>query len=398
MRYAIIGNGVAGITVARLLREQDASSDLDVFTRETFPYYARPQLIEFLAGAIRQEALYFYPQDWYQRRRIEVHYGETVHSVDPNKKELVVGETRYMFDWLVIASGSVPFCPPIAHAELPGVFTLRTLADACAIKDYAALHGCQNALVVGGGLLGLEAAHALRRFGMKRITVLEHNPRLLPRQLDAEGAGILQRILSDKGLGIELSASCRSFGGKERVEEFFLEDGRSFPTDLVLLSAGIRPALGFLAGSGIAINKGILSDDRLQTNIPPVLALGDVAEWQGKIWGIIPPILDQAPVVVSTILGGDRYYQGSVPSNTLKVLGIDLLVAGIAQPPPGDFCEVRAADEDRQTYIKLVLEEAHLAGAICLGHRKLQAQLNRWVAEKKQMTVVEAHAIVHQNP
>jgi nitrite reductase (NADH) large subunit len=397
MRYAIIGNGVAGITVARLLREQDAQSDLDVFTRETFPYYARPQLIELLAGAIRQEALSFYPQDWYERQRMRVHYGETVHSVDPKTKELVLGGTRHAFDWLVIASGSDAFRPPIAHAELPGVFTLRTLADALAIKDYTALHGCENALVVGGGLLGLEAAHALRRFGMNHVTVLEHNPRLLPRQLDAEGAHILQRILASKGLGIELGASCRSFGGDERVEEFFLEDGRSFPANLVLLSAGVRPAMGFLAGSGIAINKGILSDDRLQTNIPQVLALGDVAEWQGKIWGIIPPILDQAPVVVSTILGGDRSYRGSIASNTLKMLGVDLLVAGVAQPSPGNLCEVRVAYEDRQTYIKLVLDGVHLVGAICLGYKKLQAQLNRWVAEKKQMTVAEAHAIVHQN-
>ncbi|MCX5974555.1 MAG: FAD-dependent oxidoreductase [Coprothermobacterota bacterium] len=397
MRTAIIGNGVAGITVARLLREQDAQSDLDVFTRETFPYYARPQLIELLAGAIRQEALSFYPQDWYERQRMGVHYGETVHSIDPKTKELVLGGTRHAFDWLVIASGSDAFRPPIAHAELPGVFTLRTLADALAIKDYAALHGCENALVVGGGLLGLEAAHALRRIGINHVTVLEHNLRLLPRQLDAEGAHILQRILASKGLGIELGASCRSFGGDERVEKFLLEDGRSFPADLVLLSAGVRPALDFLAGSGIAINKGILSDDRLQTNIPQVLALGDVAEWQGKIWGIIPPILDQAPVVVSTILGGDRSYQGSVASNTLKVLGVDLLVAGVAQPSPGNLCEVRVANEDRQTYIKLVFEGVHLVGAICLGYKKLQAQLNRWVAEKKQMTVAEAHAIVDQN-
>jgi nitrite reductase (NADH) large subunit len=397
LRYAIIGNGVAGITVGRLLREQDPQSDLDVFTKETFPYYARPQLIEFLAGAIQQEALSFYSPGWYERHRIRVHYGETVHSVDPQKKELVLAEARHAFDWLVIASGSDAFRPPIAHTELPGIFTLRTLADALAIKDYAALHGCENALVVGGGLLGLEAAHALRRSGLNSVTVLEHNPRLLPRQLDAEGARILQRILLGKGLGIQLEASCRAFGGEEQVEEFFLEDGRSFPADLVLLSAGVRPTLGFLAGSSIATNKGILADDRLQTNIPGVLTLGDAAEWQGKIWGIIPPILDQAPVVVSTILGGDRSYQGSVASNTLKVMGIDLLVAGIAQPLPGDLYEVRVTHEDRQTYIKLVLEEAHLVGAICLGYQKFQAQLNRWVSEKKQMTVAEAHAIVNQN-
>lgn len=398
MRTTIIGNGVAGITVARLLREQDAQADLDLFTRETFPYYARPQLIEFLAGAIQQEALSFYPPDWYERHRMGVHYGETVRSVDLASKELVLDGTRHAFDWLVIASGSDAVRPPITHAELPGVFTLRTLADASAIRDFIALYGCENALVVGGGLLGLEAAHALRRFGMNRVTVLEHNPRLLPRHLDAEGASILQNILRNKGLTIELNASCQSFGGEERVEEFFLEDSRSFPVDLVLLSAGVKPALSFLTDSGIAINKGILSDDRLQTNIPGVLALGDVAEWQGKIWGIIPPILDQAPVVVSTILGGDRSYQGSVASNTLKVLGVDLLVTGVTQPSPGNLCEVRAANEEQQTYIKLVLEGVHLVGAICMGHKILQAQLNRWVAEKKQMTAAEAHAIVHQNP
>jgi nitrite reductase (NADH) large subunit len=398
LRIAIIGNGVAGMSVARLLREQDAQSDLDIFTKETFPYYARPQLIEFLAGTIRQEALSFYPPDWYQRRRIRVHYGETVCSVDFGTKELVLAETRQPFDWLVIASGSDAFRPPVAHAELPGVFTLRTLADALAIKEYAVLHRCENALVVGGGLLGLEAAHALRRSGINRVTVLEHNARLLPRQLDAEGAVILQGILRGKGLGFELAASCRSFDGEERVEGYVLEDGRSFPADLVLLSAGVRPTLGFLAGSGIAIEKGILSDDRLRTNVPEVLALGDVAEWQGKIWGIIPPILDQAPVVVSTILGGDRLYRGSLASNTLKVLGVDLLVAGFAQPTPGDLYEVRAANEDQQTYIKLVLDGEYLAGTICLGHKTLQAELNRWVAEKKQMTVAEAHAIVDQNP
>lgn len=389
MRVIIIGNGVAGVSTARIMREKKFPAEILIFTKEPYLYYPRPKLIEFLQGSLREEELFFYPQDWYRKNNIQVIYDTPVEAVFPQEGFVQVKEKEEVpFDFLVIASGSRANVPAFGHLDLMGIFSLRTLSDAKEIKKWALSHA-KRALVVGGGLLGLESAFALSRLG-KEVIVLDHSPRLLSRQLDDEGAALLKELLEKKGLSVVLNASVEAFLGERRVEGALLKDSRRVSGEMVLISAGVQPETSFLKGSGILLDKGVVVNDQMQTNFQNVYAVGDVAQWRGKIWGIIPPALDQAFVAASSIVGENIYYQGTIPSNVLKVVDLDLITAGDTLPQGSGFEEIRLEKRERGVYLKIVLRDDLVVGSIALGLKQAGLTLSRAVQEKKKMRASEA--------
>lgn len=365
--YLIIGNGISGINTAELIRSKDKSSPILVITKEKYPYYSRPQLIEFLAGNVELKDLPFYSDDWYKELNIEVLYTEKAIKIDAQKKVLKTDKDEYKFEKLIIATGALPSKPNLENIDLEGVFTLRNIDDALNILSY--VKGKEKIILLGCGLLGLETGRALANRGLK-IIGLEFFPRLLPRQLDEEGARILQNIIEKKfSFEFYLGVKAKKVLGEKKFEGVELEDGRKIYGDALIISAGITPDIEVAKNSGIETNKGIIVNDFMETNFRDVYALGDCAEHNGRVYGIIPACIEQSEIVVKNILGERVEYKGTIPFNSLKVTGVDLTSIGEFELRE-DVEVLIKKDEDLGFYRKLIFKENILIGAILLGDKR----------------------------
>lgn len=391
MRHVIIGNGVAGITAAAELARRQAG-EIEICTAERHPYYFRPRLPYFLAGEIPQEELYVHPPSWYEKRRIKVHLESSVVRLMPGRKRILLADdTEVPYDRLLLATGGFSFVPPIEGADKKGVFTLRTLDDALTIKEYAS--HCQEAVVIGGGLLGLEAARGLKVLGLS-VATLEFFPRLLPRQLDDEGSAVFQRLIEGLGIGVGLKAETRTIMGNGEVKGVVLKDGREFPAQMVLIAAGVRSNVGLAAEAGLQIERGVVVDEHMLTGAPDVYSAGDAASFRGRSWGIIPVAGAQAMVAAANMAGDNAIYEEVVPSNTLKIVGIDLTSAGTVVPEGDDFVEIRRSDPETGVYKKVVTKHDMLVGAIVLGDRALAKKLERMVTSKAKLSREEVLSLL----
>lgn len=375
MRFVIIGNGVAGITAARALSESGA--EVVIYTQEAHHYYPRPRLQSFLAGEIGLEGLPLYPPAWYEKRGIAVHLGVEVVGLNPTAKRISLADGREVsYDRLLLAAGSRPFIPPIEGVDKGGVFTLRTIEDALAIKRWA--EGTKRAVVVGGGLLGLEAARALMVLGLK-VTVLERGPYPLQRQLDAEGGALMSELIEAMGIKVASNASSQAILGDGQASGIMLQDGRRIKGDLILISAGVRSNVRLAQDAGLEVNRGVVVDRHLRTSADDIYAAGDVAEFRGQVYGIIPAAIEQARAAAANMLGRKQTeYQGTIPSNVLQVVGIDCVSIGVVHPSEeDDYQELRKSEAG--IYKKLVLKYGRLVGAILLGDRKDVAPISRLI-------------------
>jgi len=362
--YIIIGNGVAGNAAAEAIRKHDKDGKISIFSKEKYPFYYVPALPEFLAGEKDSKRLIIHDLDWYEQNRIDLHLDTDIAGIALAQKSVVTekGE-RYPYDKLLLATGGNSFVPPIKGADTEGVFTLRTLEDAEKIKEFA--KRSRQAVLIGGGLLGLEAGNGLRKAGLK-ITVVEFFPRLLPRQMDVPGAAMLQRQMEAMGFSFHLGAKTseiRRNAGGLHVE---LEGGGSLAADLVLISAGVRPEMTLAKSLGLPMDKGVKVDDQMKTDLDDIYAAGDLVEHRGRFYGIWPAAMGQGRVAGAAMAGQEVQYIGTVVSNTLKVVGIDLFAAGEIDVE-GNLEAVVLKDEAKNIYRKLVLKENVLAGAILLG-------------------------------
>lgn len=365
MKYLIIGNGVAGTTAAGAIRKNDPEGEITVITDEAYPFYSRIRLMEFLSGDVDEQGLLIRKPQWYEDTRMTLVLNETVTGVDPAKKELQTSSSSvYHYDRLLLATGGVSFIPPIPGADRKGVFSLRTMDDARAIREYARSSG-DEVILVGGGVLGLEAGNGLRKTG-KRITVVEFFPRLLPRQMDPEGAAILQAQMEQMGFRFFLGARSKEIVGKETAEGLVLEDGTRIDGRLIIISAGVRPNIELAKKIGIACEKGVLVNDRMETGVADVYAAGDLVQHRDICYGIWPAAERQGEVAGTVMAGGDAVYSGTTPSNTLKVAGIDLVAAGDIDAE-GEKESIVVKDRERFLYRKLVLQDNCIEGAILYG-------------------------------
>lgn len=363
-RYVIIGNGPAGTGAAARIRALDADGEITILSAEPDPHYTRIRLVEYLAGTLPEERLVLRAPAWYRERGISLRLATPAAGIRPPQGEVELsGGGRVAYDRLLVATGGIPVRPPLPGVDLPGVFTLRTLADARALSAWAG--ASRRAVVLGGGLLGLEAGAALARRGLP-VTVAEVFPRLLPRQLDGTGAAILQGRLEGLGLSFVLGAKASLVTGRDRVEGVALDDGRHLPGDLLLISAGIRPAASLLEPHGGVGSQGITVDDRLRTVLPEVWAAGDCAEHRGRAYGIWPAAEEQGRTAGILMAGGEASYGGTSSSNSLKVAGIDLVCEGEVDPK-GELESRVESDPSRGTYRKAVIRQGRVVGRVQLG-------------------------------
>ncbi len=380
MRVKVVGNGLAGTIASTTLREIDPKADIDIFADENYLYYPRPNLIEYLAGNTARDNLFAFSEEWFADKNILIHLGQAVKRLHPDSKEIELdGGRKEPYDILLLANGASSWIPPIVGTEKKGVFALRTLDDASLILDWIVEH--PEVVIIGGGLLGLEIARAVRSKGAS-VQVVEFFPRLLPRQLDTEGASVLQSQIEGMGIEVRLGIATEEILGEETIKGLRFKGGEKLEAQAAIVAAGVRPNIGLAAEAGLETDKGILVDDSLRTSNPDIFAAGDCVQHRDRIYGIIPASFNQARTAAFNIVGQEKKYEGTVPSNTLKVVGLDLTAIGDVNPEDETCEEIRRINKKDGIYKKIVVQNGKLVGAIWMGTRENVNEINRLIIQK----------------
>ncbi len=361
----IVGNGMAAARlVDELARVALGRYAIAVIGDEPRLAYNRVLLSSVLAGETASHEIELRPANWWRDRGVTLKYGCAVSEIDVGRRELkIAGEESVGFSKLVLATGSSPLRLNVPGAGLPGVSSFRDSRDVDLLLALAAAK--KRVVVIGGGLLGLEAAYGLAKAGAP-VTLLHLMDRLMERQLDAPAAALLKSLVEKKGIDVLLNANTARILGQSRAEAVELADGRQIDADAVIFAAGIRPNVALAKEAGIPVNRGIIVDDRLQTGAGDIFALGECAEHRGVCYGLVEPAYEQAKALAQHLAGRSAAYQGSVVATNLKVSGVNVFSAG-------DFLgtdrseAIVFSDVRRGTYRKLVIDDGRLAGAVLVG-------------------------------
>ncbi len=369
-KLVIIGNGMApGRMLEHLFEQAPGLYDVTIFNAEPRVNYDRIMLSPVLSGEKAYEDIIIHDDAWYAEHGVTLNKGAKVTRIDRAAKTVTSANgITAPYDKLVIATGSAPFIIPVPGADLPGVLAYRDLDDVdamLAIAQRTGAAGGGRAVVIGGGLLGLEAAYGLKRQGMD-VTVVHLMPTIMERQLDPAAAYLLEKALTEREITILTKANTKAILGKDHVEGVALEDGKVLPADLVVMAVGIRPSAQLAKEAGLTVNRGIVVDDAMATSDPSIYALGECAEHRGMCYGLVAPLYESAKVLADRLSGGAAEYLGSVTSTKLKVTGVNLYSAG-------DFAEAEDREEivlrdaAKGIYKRLVLKDDRIVGAVLYG-------------------------------
>lgn len=368
----VVGGGIAGVTAAERARQAAWSSPVVLVTAEPGWPLLRLNLTRWLADEVDEAGLLIKPPEWFDEERIELVHGRVL-AIDRDTCQLRLEDgTELPFGRLVLATGATPFVPPIPGAELPGVFSLRTRQDADRILKRAKPDS--RCICIGGGLLGLETAGALARRGVK-VGVLEGSDRLLHRQLAEGPAEVLADHLEALGIRLRLGARVERIVGEGAAEGLVLDGVGQIPTDLVILSTGVRCETALADGCGLEVGRGVVVDDRLATSDPLIYAAGDGTEHRGVCYGLWSVAFAQGAVAGTNAAGGQAEFAGAVPSTRLKVLDLAVLSAGRFED--GKDREVLEEIDDGAA-LRLVLQDDVLVGANLVGDDALANALANW--------------------
>lgn len=383
--YVVIGNGVAGTEAAKSIRKRDPQAEIMIFTEDHYPFYSRPRLPELLANEVAVEEIFVYKREWYNNNKIQLNLNGTVKSIDPKNQRITLSDkSNFTYNKLLLVTGSSGILPSIDGINTAkGVFTLRTVEDVLTIIKRAAC--AKTVTLIGGGLLGLEAGNGLRKLGLS-VTVVEFFDRLLPRQLDSEGSVILQKQMEDMGLKFYLGAQSKSIKDAGNTKVLELNDGTVIESDFILVSAGIKPNIALAHATGISVNRGILVNDRMETNILNIYAAGDAAEHKGRIYGIWPAAQRQGVIAGINMAGGNETYMGTVPSASLKVAGIRLTSLGDILIEDNTVEQVKVKNPDKNIYKKLFIKDGKIVGAIFLGDMKNAYEIGQLIEKKADVS------------
>ncbi len=365
----VVGNGMAGLRlVEEIVQRAPGRYAITIVGKEPQPAYNRVLLSSLLAGEIGEDDIRLRDHRWYADHDVQLITGDAATGLDAGARTLTLASGRHLsFDRAVLATGSNPIRPPVPGSELRGVLTFRDLADIAAMRGLATAG--ERAIVIGGGLLGIEAAYGLARAGIG-VTLLHLMDRLMERQLDARAAALLRQAIEAKGIDVVLQAETAAIVGDGKADGVLLKDGRRIEGGLVVFAIGIRPEAELAREAGLACNRGIIVDDTLATSAPGIFAIGECAEHRGQCYGLVEPAYAQARVLAQVLLEEEAGYNGTVLATNLKVSGVPVFSAGDFLG--GEGCEeIILSDPGRSTYKKLVIRRIggsqQLAGVVLFG-------------------------------
>ncbi|MCX5496253.1 nitrite reductase large subunit NirB [Kaistia dalseonensis] len=395
-KLVIVGNGMApGRMLEHLLEAAPGHHDITIFNAESRVNYDRIMLSPVLSGEKSFEEIVIHGDGWYERHGIALWKGHRIIAIDRDARTVTSDHgVSERFDRLVIATGSVPFIIPVPGNDLPGVLTYRDLDDVNAML--LAAQARAKAVVIGGGLLGLEAAAGLNERGMD-VTVLHVMPTLMERQLDPAAGHLLQAAIAARGIKVITKANTKAIIGNGKVEGVELADGTIIPASLVVMAVGIRPNVALAKEAGLTVNRGIVVDDRMVTSDPSILALGECAEVGGRVYGLVAPLYEMARVAAAGLAGdGSRAFVHSDTPTKLKVTGIDLYSVG-------DFAdgddreEIVLRDASAGVYKRVILQDNRVIGTVLFGETADGAWFNDLTRRKTDISEMRDTLIFGQS-
>ena len=386
-KLVVVGNGMAGVACVEQILRHAPKFQITIFGDETHVNYNRILLSSVLAGEKSLDDVVLNGLDWYQQNGIDLRLGVRIIDVDPVAKT-VTGDDGSVtsFDKLLLATGSVPIIPSIDDVEKDGVFVFRNLDDTRALLERA--RPGLKAVVIGGGLLGLEAARGLQVQGCD-VTVVHLMETLMERQLDPTGGGYLATKMNSLGVTVLLGLSTTKVLGNGKVQGVEFKGGGSIAADLVVIAAGIRPNVGLGQRAGLETKRGIVVNDYMETSHPDIFAVGECVQHNGVCYGLVAPLLEQGKVLAATITGNNGpKYQGTVPAAKLKIMGVDVFSAGEINDKVDGSEVIRYEDPTLGIYKKLTLKDNKLAGAILIGETAESHRYMEWLRSQTDLTTL----------
>ena len=386
-RLVVIGNGMAGIACVEQILRHSTKFDITIFGEETHPNYNRILLSSVLAGEKDCDEIILNGLDWYQQNDISLKLGVRILSVDMVNHVVTRDDGSFAeFDKLLLATGSNPFFPDARGIEKTGVYAWRSLDDTRALLAY--VRPGIKAVVIGGGLLGLECARGLQVRGCD-VSVVHLSNRLMDRQLDATGSSYLTRKIEAMGIRVLLGKRTEEILGDGYVEGVRFTDGEEIPAEIVVVAAGIRPNVDLARQAGVDVNRGVLVNDRMETSHPDVFAVGECVEHRGMVYGLVAPLIEQGKVLAATLCNGAAAeYEGSVLAAKLKIMGVDVFSAGDPDEKTPGIEVIRYEDPGSGIYKRLAVKDNKLAGVILVGDASDSHRYMEWLRQGTDLTLM----------
>ncbi|MFB5284228.1 nitrite reductase large subunit NirB [Peribacillus sp. Hz7] len=384
-KIVLIGNGMAGVRcIEEMLKIQPNHFEITIFGSEPHPNYNRILLSKVLQGDTTIDDITLNDWNWYEENGIQLYTGETVTHIDTAKQVVYSDKNREVhYDQLILATGSLPFILPIPGVDKEGVTGFRDIQDCEKMMQYSDKY--KKAAVIGGGLLGLEAARGLLDLGME-VDVVHLSDYLMDRQLDPAASKLLQKELEGQGMNFLLGKNTQEVIGNTHVEGLRFSDGEEIKADLVVMAVGIKPHIQLAINSEIPVNRGIIVNDYMETNIPNVYAVGECAEHRGVVYGLVAPLYEQGKVLAKRICGieGDPY-EGTVLSTQLKVSGVDVFSAGEIFENE-QTKTIKSFNDWEGTYKNVLIQDGKIIGAVLFGDTKEGNKLLSFINKRADVT------------
>lgn len=385
-RVVIVGGGVAAVTAAKAIREINKDKEIIIYSEEKFYPYNRMRISKGMLSGIDEEKLLLEKRDWYDKNNIELNLNVKVTKIDIKEKviDLSNGE-KVNYSKLLLANGARNFQLPIKGINKKGVFSLRTLDDGKAILNNIAK--VENILHIGGGVQGLELVSILAKAG-KKVSVMEVSSRLMPRQLDEKASIILQAAAEKAGVNVLLNTKAEEVLGEDNLTGVVTVDNTIEECDMLIYAAGISPNSQVVSGSNIAVNKGIVVNNKMETNIKDVYAAGDVSEFNGTVFGLWNVATMQGKVAGINIAGEEAYFEGVVPVTTLEAFGISLFSMGVIDEEQASYI-IKEEDIEKNIYKKIIIKEDRVIGGLFLNNPRAAVPLKEAIIKNVNLSTID---------
>jgi len=370
-KFLIIGNGAAGYYAADAIRKRNKQCEIEIISNEPYLTYYRPSISDGISESLKDDTLYLSAKEWYVDNNITLTLGVQVEILKPEENKVLLKDgTAVSYNKLILANGSENHIIPVPGVDKSGVFTLRNLKDLEAIKNK--MKTSKNVVIVGGGLLGLEAAYEISKAGLN-VSVVEFSDSLLVKQLDSEGSLILKTAVENQNIEVILSDSVKVINGEKSVSSVKLQSGKTLDADLVLFSTGIAPNKNIADKTNLLTNRGIIINENMETNIKDIYACGDIAEFSGRVYGNWPAAVEMGKIAGTNAVGEPKYYVPSLSAISFNAMGLELLSVGEISNEGSKSISLK--DDANKIYKKLFFTEDILIGGIIIGDNKSSANL-----------------------